>query len=152
MSPPDPIQTTVDQFAREAGFTKKRDAWYRRQSETLALIQSQKSQWGRQYYVNVALWLLPLGEADYPKEQQCHVRTRLSRLVNEDETATLDELLDLEAEVDDREGQLMQILRARLRPLLDASKTLEDLRRNPARTMVDASLVTGPAQRLLAKR
>lgn len=60
--------------------------------------------------------------------------------------------LDLEAEVEDREGKLMEMLRTRLRPLVDASKTLDELRRNPARTMVDASPVTGPAQPLLGQR
>ncbi|PZS07781.1 MAG: hypothetical protein DLM55_09900 [Acidimicrobiales bacterium] len=44
-------------------------------------LQLQKSQYGLRYYINVALWLLALGEAQFPKERTCHVRSRLSRVL-----------------------------------------------------------------------
>jgi hypothetical protein len=149
VSTADAVQTAAERFAREAGFTKKAGSWYRRQPETIALLQAQKSQWGRQYYLNVALWLLALGEAEHPKENQCHVRTRLARLLAADEAAALERLLDLDKEAVDREGELGELLRGRLLPLLDATGTLEDLRTS-GRPLLEASLITGPAQQLIA--
>lgn len=149
MSHGDPIQTAFDDFARELGFKKKSGTWYRRQPETIALLQLQKSQWGAQYYVNVALWLLPLGESDHPKEHQAHVRTRLTKLVTEEEATELERLLDLEAEVPDREQRLLELLRTRLGALLDETGTIADLRDGSGRWLVGAALVMGPAQRLL---
>jgi Domain of unknown function (DUF4304) len=146
----DIVQTTFDAFARGAGFTRKSGTWYRRGPETIAVLQLQKSQWGRQYYVNFALWLLPLAEADHPKEPHCHIRTRLSRLVPPADEARLDELLDLELDVADRERELTEFLHANLLPSVEATGTLEQLRTWPGHTVVEAALVTGGAQRLLA--
>jgi hypothetical protein len=149
LSERDAVQTTLDRFARDAGFTKKSGTWYRRNPDTIALLQLQKSQWGRQYYVNFALWLLALGDADRPKEPQCHIRTRLSRLVPPQDEPRLEQLLDLDAEAPDREGELMELLRTRLLPIVEATQTLEQLRTGPGRAVLKAALVTGPAQRLL---
>jgi Domain of unknown function (DUF4304) len=149
MSERDAVQTTFDAFAREAGFAKKSGTWYRRQGEAIIVLQLQKSHWGRQHYVNVALWLLPLGEADHPKEPQCHIRTRLSRLVPPEDEAHLDQLLDLDAGVADRERELLEFLRTRLLPLVDATATLEQLRTEPGHALLKSALVVGPAQRLL---
>jgi hypothetical protein len=145
----DAVQSAVDAFAREAGFAKKGGSWYRRQPDTIAVLQAQKSQWGRQYYLNVALWLLPLGEAEHPKENQCHIRTRLSRLLTTDEAAALERLLDLDEDISDREVELIEMLRTHLLPLLDATATLDELRTS-GRGLTENSLVTGPAQQLLA--
>jgi len=75
------IQTTFDGFMKGAGFSKHSGSWYRDTDDVITVAELQKSQYGLQYYVNIALWLRPLGEAKTPKEQACHVRSRLSLLV-----------------------------------------------------------------------
>lgn len=73
------IQTTFDGFMKGAGFSKHIGSWYRDTDDVITVAELQKSQYGLQYYI--ALWLRPLGEAKTPKEQACHVRSRLSLLV-----------------------------------------------------------------------
>ncbi|TQJ33450.1 uncharacterized protein DUF4304 [Arthrobacter sp. SLBN-122] len=63
------IQTTFDGLMESAGFSKTSGSWYRITDDVITVVELQKSQYGLQYYVNIALWLRPLGET----------RTRRSR-------------------------------------------------------------------------
>lgn len=76
----DPIKAAVAKFCHAHGFTRRSNSWYLRQQETIVVLDLQRSQYGPQYYMNVALSLLPLGEVDAPGENQCQVRTRLSNV------------------------------------------------------------------------
>lgn len=145
------IQTTFDDFMKGAGFSKKSGSWYRTTDDVITVVQLQKSQYGLQYYVNIALWLRPLGEATAPKEQVCHVRTRLSGLVGNEE-GQLEALLDLDVPMPDgeRAEKLRTFLNAHLGPALEAVASLDSLRDGAGRKVVAASLVRGPAQGLLA--
>jgi hypothetical protein len=145
------IQTPFDEFAQSSGFTKKSGSWYRRSSETIVVLNLQKSQYGPQYYVNVGLWLLGIGPEEAPKENHCHVRTRLEFLVPTPK-GRVTTLLDLASPLDDRtrREELLTLLKSDLLPVVDACATLEDLRSGEGRRLIDVSLVEGPAQRLLA--
>lgn len=52
-----------------AGFSKHSGSWYRDTDDVITVAELQKSQYGLQYYVNIALWLRPLGEAKTPKSR-----------------------------------------------------------------------------------
>jgi hypothetical protein len=147
MSERNVLQTTFDERATGGGFMKRSGSWYRRQEDTIAVLQLQKSQYGDQYFVNVALWLLSLADAEHPKEQTCHLRSRLSRLLPDEETK-LSALLDLESSMpdDDRSAGLGEILVTRLLPLLDLCSTMGGIRSLPG---LGAFLITGQAQRAL---
>src|SRR5690349_18200872 len=112
MSERNVIQTTFDGFGKESGCAKKSGSWYRRSDETIVVLNLQKSNYGTAYYVNVALWLLALGEVDAPKENKCHVRTRLDDLVPSGTQGRLTELLDLETPIDEatRRDELFGLL------------------------------------------
>lgn len=148
------VQMTGDAFGREAGFTKRSGAWYRRQTDTIAVVEFQKSQYGLQYYVNVALWLLALGEEQFPKERTCHVRSRLSDVLTADQATRLVTLLDLDQPLIDSErgDELMNLLRLCLLPLLESCSTLIGLSSPEGRSFLGKSLVTGPARQLLQDR
>lgn len=145
------IQTTFDDFMKSAGFSKKSGSWYRTTDEVITVVELQKSQYGLQYFVNIALWLRPLGEATAPKEHVCHVRTRLSGLVGNEE-GQLEALLDLDVPTPDSERaeKLTSFLEAHMGPALEAVASLDSLRVGAGRKVVAASLVRGPAQVLLA--
>jgi hypothetical protein len=130
---------------KRAGFSKKAGAWYRTGEDVVTVVELQKSQYGKQYYVNVALWILSLGEAKTPKERRCHVRTRLSRLVG-DREAELSRLLDLESPLadDERRGALTEFLGAQMAPVIDVTVSVETLRSPEGQRLVGASLVGGP--------
>jgi len=146
----DPVRAAVAAFARTHGFTRKATSWYRKQPDSIAVLDLQKSQYGHQYYVNVALWLLPLGSATTPKENQCQIRSRLGSLYPEDERE-IAQLLDLESNIndDDRMARL-GIYLERVIPLYDAGATVGGLATDDGRRLLNQALVTGAAQRLIA--
>lgn len=61
----------------EHGFRQKGNTWYLDCPETILVAHLQKSRFGGDHYVNLAIWLKKLGKADFPKEHHCHIRTRL---------------------------------------------------------------------------
>lgn len=151
MSTPNVLQATFDDFAKAAGFTKKSGTWCRRQSETIAVLELQKSQCGAQYYVNVALWLLALGEANCPKEHTCHLRSRLDELLPEHEDQ-LKIVLNLDNRIlteEARRAKFESILNGQLLALIDRSTTLDGVRELLSDSHLGLFLVTGSAQRVL---
>ncbi len=138
------IQETFDEFGKASGASKKSGSWYRRSDETILVFNLQKSNYAVRYYVNVAVWLLAAGPADAPKPAQCHVQTRLERLVPSELEERLTALLDLDSPIDDdtRREKLLALLGEHLLPLVEASSTLESLRSGAAgQRLIRASLV-----------
>lgn len=144
------IQIAFDDFMKSVGFSKKSGSWYRTGDGVVTVVELQRSQYGKQYYINVALWLLALGDATAPREHACHVRTRLSRLVgdSESELAALLDLDTLRAD-SDRRTALASFLDKHLVPVLDASVSVDVLRTTVGRRLIEASLVSGPARAFL---
>lgn len=146
------IQTTFDEFGKESGGSKKSGSWYWRSPESIFVLNLQKSQYARRYYINAALWLLAAGPAYRPKPSHCHIQTRLERLVPEALEEQLVRLLDLDAPPDEggRPEALLALLRAQLLPVMEASSTLDGLRSGGGQRFVEVSLVDGDGQRLLS--
>jgi hypothetical protein len=145
---PNSIQRVFDTLGRDLGFVKRSGAWYRRRRDLIEVLELQKSQFAPMYFVNLAIWLLPLGDEQYPKERLCHIRTRLSKLVTDEKR--LARLLDLDFAIDDdsRAKELRAILESTLVPLA-ALETISDLRSGDGARLVEASLVRGEAHVLL---
>ena len=148
MSARDEVQVLVDHFCQEHGFRKKSGSWYRTQDQTIAVLNLQRSQYSHEYYLNAALWLLDLDEADAPKEHHCHVRTRVNRLV--EDTAALMRALDLERGHDDNRGAVLIHALTVVDDLLRACATVEGCLSPPGKAFIDRSLVRREAQELLA--
>lgn len=144
------VQATFDEFMKSQDFFKKGGSWYRVSDDVITVVDLQKSQYAVKYYLNVALWLRALGEVKAPKEQTCHVRTRLSRLVGSEEDR-LSTLLDLDTEMVDseRREELSTFFRVHLGPLLEVVASLDGLRSSAGQKMIGAGLVVGPARQLL---
>ena len=68
---------------KSARFIKKSGSWYLENDETILVVNLQKSNYGDQYYVNLAVWVKALGDATYPKENKCHICLRIDSLVDE---------------------------------------------------------------------
>src|SRR5690606_32295526 len=106
----DEVQQLIDGFARSHGYSKRSGSWFRRQDETIAVLDLQRSDFAHTYYVNVALWLLPLGDVRAPQEHTCHVRTRADRLVDDVLAGALGRALDMRQPVDDRASPVIAAL------------------------------------------
>ncbi|ROS43343.1 DUF4304 domain-containing protein [Amycolatopsis thermoflava] len=143
-----PLRLAIDQVIPETGLVKKSGSWYLRQEETIGVINLQKSQYGDQYYVNIAVWLLPLGDVDFPAEHKCHIRTRLTRLLAEREQELV-QVLDLTVERPDREEVLKQAIEENIVPIFKSCATLAGFRQPQGRYFLECSLVVGEAQQLL---
>lgn len=146
MSERDEVQVLVDEFCKSRGYSKRSGSWYRRQDETIAVVNLQRSQHSHAYYLNVALWLIALGDAAAPKEHTCHVRTRADRLVDDGEL--LGRALDLERNEVERGTVIVGAL-ALVDDLLTACSSLVGCRETPGRRLIERSLVRGPAHPLV---
>jgi hypothetical protein len=78
-----------DECLRPKGFRRKASTWYLEREEAILLVNLQRSQWGPQYYVNLAVWLKALGACSFPKQHLCHVRERLCSLVGKQLSSAL---------------------------------------------------------------
>ena len=88
------LRAVIDAVLTSYGFTKRRSAWYRYYPETIVVLDLQKSDYGGQYYVNLAVTLRALNPEDYPPEHKCHIRMRLERIV--DDAAKVSAVFNLE--------------------------------------------------------
>ena len=127
------------------GFVRRgRVSWYRRGADLIQVVNLQKSQWGEQYYVNVSYWLLPLGSAKWPREQDCHVRMRCDDAIRSGRR--IHQSLDAEykGKVD-----VATIVVDELLPFLKATSTTAGLAARSRRSLLRRVAVVLRAQRLL---
>ena len=147
-----PVRLALKDVLGYAGFSRRGDSWFRTTDEVVEVLNLQKSQWGNQYYLNYALWLLPLGETKFPKEERCHVRFRVDAIVSPG--ADLVRLLDLDADSSDaeRRSKLVAVLTSELLPFAEACRTLSGLRSLYDAGKLSKAFVHIAAKRVLAAR
>ncbi len=127
-----PIADALGEILSKTGFKKKSDTWLYEAKDTITVINLQKSQYGQQYYVNAAIWVKALGQNKAPKENQCHIRFRLSSIVPEEQQSILSAILDLEKPISDeseRSSVLSAIFEKYGLPLLNKCMSLDGLKK-----------------------
>jgi len=75
-----PVELELAAGLKALGFKKKARTWMREDASVFQLLNIQKSQFGEQMYVNVAVYLKALGPETAPPERRCHIRARLERI------------------------------------------------------------------------
>ncbi len=130
MSQPKIISGALGQVLKAAGFKKKSDTWYRSSADVIAVLNLQKSNYGQQFYINVALWLRTLGDVNAPPENQCHIRCRLSDVVEEDkkQIARLLDLEDVSTSDEDRSAQIRSLVERHVIPFFSRTATIDGLK------------------------
>lgn len=78
------------------GYKKKSSSWYKSNSETIFVVDVQKSTWGNQYYINCGVSLKSLSSIELPKEIMCHIRFRVPISTSKTDKQKFSLLLDLE--------------------------------------------------------
>ena len=143
---PNPLVNEVSKFMSVPEWKKKGQAWYRNAKEVVQVLELQKSQYGKQYYINLGVAVKALGmENDFPKEQKCHIRTRLSSLLPDELQQRLGKALDLEIDAgEDRSRSIEEALSIGFR-FLDHCRDLASIKRSftqgeLAKTMVRVEL------------
>ncbi|MDX8498412.1 DUF4304 domain-containing protein [Mesorhizobium sp. VK4C] len=95
------VQALVDVGSRY-GFKGVRGTnYYRDGTETICLLNLQKSSWGPQFYLNAAVWFTRLGPNRRPKESNCHIRWRVNSLMQDEASKMFAQALDLECPMPD---------------------------------------------------
>lgn len=150
MTYPDAVQATVDNFGQITGMRKHSGAWYGSSRDVWTVVQLQKSQYGRSYFLNVGFWLKAPGDTQPPKERDFHIRARLNALLPDLDTQ-ITELLDLETSLSDaeRKQRLTSILRDSLWPLLRRGSTIDGLQAMHRERLFRASGLRGEALAVL---
>jgi len=77
----DPIASELDGLLEEAGFVRKKQAWYLRGREVTAFAELQRSQWGPEVYLNLAAWVQLIEPCEWPRGDRAHLRLRLGTIV-----------------------------------------------------------------------
>ena len=98
----------VDNELKSQGFIKKGNSWYSSTNECIVLLNLQHSNFSSFYYVNLGSFLRKRNyDEKYPKETECHIRTRVPYGVNDDES--YHEILDLTTDISDEKRELLLI-------------------------------------------
>ena len=122
------------EWGQDNGFRRKGTTLYRDQVETIAVVNLQGSRYGGRYYVNVALWLKAVGDDPAPKENKCHLQTRLAELRPGVASERDEVYLNLNSDVsdDERRKRFRDVLDSSVTPALAQTATLADLKANPS--------------------
>lgn len=105
---------------KKYNFRKKKRTWYRNFEEITQVINLQKSTFGDNYYINLALWFNTLGDNKSPPDNLCHLRVRLSSIV--EDRKELEKWLDFDL-VDinekERETRILEYLENYIIPFME---------------------------------
>jgi len=145
------LHEVFDDVLAPLGFRRRKETWYKTNPDTISVINLQKSQWGGQYYVNLAVYLRDLGNSTLPQESQSHIRVRLTAIVGSD-AVSVEEALDLEREglsAERRKELVTEALQAIAVPFLASRSDLPSLRELHARRGLGPVLITKGARELL---
>jgi hypothetical protein len=149
------IVETIDDLLKSKGLSKHSGSWYRRSAETISVLNLQKSQYSRLYYLNFGIWILSAGDADYPKPNKCHIVGRVSNLLNEKSLSKrLEALLDLEHSMSDQErrSELIEILDVQITSFLKYSSSVADLQVGGGQFIVASSGIRSAVVELFTPR
>ena len=121
------IVNVFEQSRGQAGFIKKGDSWYFNEAETILVANLQKSNFGKQYYVNLAVYVKQFGEERFPKEHKCHIRIRLDAVVT-DGTENIFNAEDTSVFEEERQNAVAQLMQSKAIPFLRRLATVEGIR------------------------
>ena len=71
------FKTAIHPLLKAKGFKRSKGTWRLRQSESIAVLNVQKSQYDEKFFLNLGVYLRSLGELTSPTEYKCHVRRRM---------------------------------------------------------------------------
>src|ERR1700683_2441378 len=144
------VEKAIDDLLSKAGFKRKGKVWYVDNAETFSLLELQKSNYGDQYYINLAVFVKKLGSNPFPKEHQCHVRGRLTSLLKDKSDA--EKSLDLEnvsIPMEKRIASVSSMIKDIALPLLSEMRSMGGIKRLLIENKLEEFLVSLKLKKLL---
>ena len=128
MTPRNVIVETATLLLVDRGFKRVGSTFHKDLSGLTAVLNLQRSQFGAQYYMNLAWYDPTLIAGARPKEHQCHVRLRVGNVPGVEELQSK-EALDLEIPLDEetREAAITELI-GRACAFLESGASTEALR------------------------
>jgi len=123
------IKKALGEVFQEVGFLHKGQSWFLTGSDSIVVINLQKSDFDKKYYINIGVWLKRFGDVSFPKENQCHIQTRLTSLFNE-HASLIEDACSLEKGTETNMKELVDFLRAKAVPFFRTCSTEEGLSEN----------------------
>lgn len=142
------IQKPFEDTLCKSGFAKKSGSWYIHYPETVGVVNLQKSQYGDTYYVNLGVWVNALGEAQFPKENTCHIRIRLSALCDD----TFERAMDSDSALSDdqRKKVIEAALLKKAIPFLQSTSSLSKIKEGIENGRLGEAMVHVKVKKLLS--
>lgn len=147
------LQTAIDVKLRVHGFRRRNSTWYRVSQTGTEVIDLQKSLYGMQFYVNVAI--VPKGMEvrgkDWPMERECPIRVRYAAAFPQDKS-DIDRVLNLEYDGlgdHERRGGINELMSLVVARMFDGVGDLSALKSAIEDGVYKAALVSRTAQAYL---
>lgn len=123
------VITVFGDALREHSPKKKGNSWYIRSPETVSVVNLQKSQWSKQFYVNIGIFCSPI-EENLP-EFKADIRFRIENFLPERHRTSAVELFDLENSLGENErlSMIHKLVTDLIDPALEDFKNLQTLRK-----------------------
>lgn len=150
-----PVREVLASVLKEGGFTRRSNSWYWSGDETILVVNLQKSAFGEQYYINLAVWLKRLGDVQFPRENHCHLRLRVDSLSDEGAGTWDKELLNLKNESiapDVRKERIAGLVRSAVLPFFEACKSFNGIVRLNDEGRLKYAAILAPLFHLLSTR
>jgi hypothetical protein len=124
----DPVKIWFRAVAAGLRFSARGSVAHRQSPDVIQVLDLQRSNYGRLYYINLGIALKSLGARNVPREEQCHIRVRLDSVP--DVAADVVRFLDLDQpmDVDERIKSLELAAGGPIRDFVEETSSMSGLR------------------------
>ncbi len=123
------LEVVVTSVLKPEGYRKKKTNWYLETDDCILMVNLQKSRWGGQFYINLAVLITDLNKNNTPQEYECHIRARLDEVVpNQNEVKKTLDLEDTTIPTETKIETLANALNAYGIPFLSSLNTLSKIK------------------------
>jgi hypothetical protein len=146
------LRDWLRRLLKPAGFTEVGALWVRTCPEVTQVVGLQKSNFGRQYYINVGIAIRALGIPEPIKEELCHIRIRVEALL--DAASPVSQLLDMDQPLNPeaREERLDLTVSPAIGGFLASSRDIDGLKRLMSSGILSGAFVHRRARDILGPK
>ncbi|ELZ1717854.1 DUF4304 domain-containing protein [Vibrio parahaemolyticus] len=117
------LESILKPALKKAGFRKKGSTWWKHLEGFIQVINIQGSQYSKQFYLNLGVYIIAVGDKEWPSESDCHIQIRLDSLAN---PSLVHKLLDYETAFENSDRrEISELVLAKGLPWLDQCSSFD---------------------------